>query len=160
MRRPRVRFSVRRLMIAVAIFGSVIGVWLQAQRLRRLGRDYHLRAVTAAREERLWNQTLIRLSNATVEARSLAASLRPVDRDLAELWDAEAKSTFREEQAALSIAAHYAGLARKYRRAEARPWEAVAADPKEPKFPMVWRCFSLPKQALTPSKRWYARGVN
>jgi hypothetical protein len=41
---PRVRFTVRRMMIAVAVVALALGVGLWGVRVRRLSRDYSLRA--------------------------------------------------------------------------------------------------------------------
>jgi hypothetical protein len=46
MRLPRVRFTMRRMMVAVAILGAVLAYAERWQRYRRLG-AYHLKQATA-----------------------------------------------------------------------------------------------------------------
>jgi hypothetical protein len=102
MRVPRVRFTVRRMMIAVAVSAAVIwGVilWQRASFYRWKAR-YH------ARMER---SSII----AVIEGRKSAAP-----GELADL------SRIR--------AAHHAALRRKYEHAAARPWEYVPSDPPDP----------------------------
>jgi hypothetical protein len=51
MRPPRVQFTVRRIMIAVAIIASLLGGSIEFRRLRRAAEDYRVRAARHANME-------------------------------------------------------------------------------------------------------------
>jgi hypothetical protein len=119
-------FRVRTLMLAIALLALLVWGALMGTRAYDYGR--------LAREygflERTWRQHAVRDRAIPGRGRSVAA-----------VWGPE-------------IAAYYAPLARKYRRAMWRPWDPVAPDPPAPVFgrprsdPAV-----LPGAATAPARR-------
>ncbi len=156
MRRPNIRFTVRRMMVVVASVAVAIGATLEFKRLGRLSRDYHRRALTSAREERMWRRGSSGREASELEARRLSVALRSKDRVLADLWAEETSTRARENREVREIFNHHARLRRMYERAASYPWEPVAPDPPEPHLTPVWNCVRLPKEPLPPGKRWYA----
>ena len=157
MRVPRVRFTVRRMMVAVAIVAVVMGATIEAKRFGRLSRQYQRKAIASAREERLWHRALRGGMASEVEAQQLSAVLRAKDQDLADLWAEAASESSGAVRGVREIVAHHARLRRKYEHAASRPWESVAPDPREPPLPFIWNCVTLPKEPLPPGKRWYTQ---
>jgi hypothetical protein len=91
MKWPRIRLSVRALMIAIALTAVAMAATIETRRLCRLSREYRRKAVLAAREERGWLRDLAGRRESEADARRLAVTLRPRDGDLADLWGVEAK---------------------------------------------------------------------
>jgi hypothetical protein len=156
MRLFHVRFTVRRMMCAVASFAILMGVAREVGRLRRLSQGYARRAVLAGREERGWRQALILRIASEADARQRSIALRAKDQDLAAEWAVEASICAEEVVEVRSVLAHFVGLHQKYQRAASRPWDVVAPDPPEPRPKLVWRCVLLPNEPLPPGQRWYA----
>jgi hypothetical protein len=108
MRMPRVRFTVRRLMVAVAVLALVAAIGEMTRRSAsydRLARYY------AERE--------------TLSLDLMAAFARPDRPELSEVCSVE----YARNRA---FAEHEERLKRKYRRAARYPWLPVAPDPPEP----------------------------
>jgi hypothetical protein len=110
MRLPRLRFTVRRLMIVVAIAGMLIAGGLWAEKMIRLSRRYRHRAVslggidaTFQVEMRRWTTTKGPVSSIEVDRRALVRR----DADLVH------------------------GIVAKYERAARYPWVSVVRDPHE-----------------------------
>ena len=112
---PRVKITVRGVMLAVAFLASLMGVTREVSRLRRRSREYVRKAVLAGRELREWRATLVARTASEAEARQRSAALRARDPDLAKEWSAEASGCAREIREAREFVAHFAGLNRKYR---------------------------------------------
>jgi TPR repeat protein len=131
MRLPRVRFTVRRMMVAVAVVALVFACGLQARRLHRLSRAY---AEKAARFG--FGEKMLRAAAAMYQAgsESLKKDLatRPVEPALRELLARDAEDEERNAERILR-SANYRGLLRsKYEHAAAHPWLPVADDPPYP----------------------------
>jgi len=125
MRLPRPRVSLKGLMIGVA----VVGVALGAARLWRRSAYAAERAVIYGRAEANCRSALINSEGGVADQRR-AARAHPVDPDGdrgAAYWARQAEQRRRE-------AAYIAGMARKWRRAAARPWEPVPLDPSHAAF--------------------------
>lgn len=109
MRVPRVRFTLRRLMAAVAASAVILG----GVRLHRQATDYRSRAAGSA-------QTLALIRNGAWGYRLVVGQdgrwHRVIDR--ADL---------------LSLIRYHTELRTKYERAAARPWLPVEPDPPEPR---------------------------
>jgi hypothetical protein len=150
-----VRFTVRRMMVAVALNCISMGVTREVRRLGRQSLEYRRRAVTAAREQRGWRQAMIGRVASEVEAQRLVAVLRTKDQDLADLWVLEASVWSRAVSEVREVVAFHARLRQKYQRAASRPWEPVEPDPPEPRETHVWQCVRTPKEPLPPGQRWY-----
>jgi hypothetical protein len=156
MRVPRVKFSVQRMMLAVASLAILMGVTREVSRLRRLSQGYTRKAVLAGREERGWRRALIDRMVSEADARQRSVTLRAKDQDLAAEWAVEASICAEEVVEVRSVLAHFVGVHQKYQRAASRPWDMVAPDPPEPRPKLVWRCVLLPKEPLPPGQRWYS----
>ncbi len=155
MRNPRMRFSVRWLMIAVAVVAVALGVGLEAIRLKR----YHDQCMAKANEHgqaELSYLDMQKVSRETVtwhESYSANSSkLRghmfrgkknaPLDKSqdriqkIMEASDESFEATAargRDEVKRYALyAAHHADLKRKYLRASDFPWPAVEPDPPPP----------------------------
>jgi hypothetical protein len=140
---PRVRFTVRRLMIVVVIVAGLL--W--GLKMRRLSVSYSEQAATHASEQKFWDSG-VSLSNVEIARRTshLAELREKANRDRAEgfpevannferlieleshmlnyyLEDARIRKSHRDESARLN---------RKYYRAARYPWLSVEPDPPEP----------------------------
>jgi hypothetical protein len=104
MRRPRVRFTVRHLMAAVAVAALLLaarGTWRRYQ-------SYRYQAATYAEMERL------------------VSALRPADSRISVVYDPGTPQELRFTPEQVSR------LRRKYERAAARPWIPVEPEPGPP----------------------------
>jgi hypothetical protein len=100
---PRVRFTIRRLMIAVA----VVAVMIRADEMRRRWTTFSAKgAEYRQRAGFLWSKA------------NALATISPDDLD--------------QPPRILELSEYYRDLAEKYERAAARPWLTVAPDPPEP----------------------------
>jgi hypothetical protein len=109
MKLPRVRFTVRRLMVAVAAVGLIVGLGVEGERRRERFRQEAIRHYVI---------------------RSDGESARRV-------W-AQLPTVFPERVAAIKAwLSYHDRMARKYERAARFPWRPVAADPPEPQ--RSWR---------------------
>jgi hypothetical protein len=111
MRRPRVRFTVRRLMIAVAVAACLMAAWVGVARLRRLSSDYRVRTEQHAGIE----ETLRRIVASD-------GANAPVD-------VSPGPGLPSRRFTAGAVAEHEAALRRKYERASRYPWLPVEPDP-------------------------------
>jgi hypothetical protein len=119
MRWPRVRFTVRRLMIAVAAVG--IGLWI-GQRI--------MWGSPLARAYRIYVDIHSRDRDDAEEAASVAEGLAD---EHAVRKESEAERRYRDDAGHLRTkAAYHADLIRKYARAARYPWLTVEPDPPEP----------------------------
>lgn len=129
MRMTRFRFTVRGMMVALAIVAALIAC-------EKARRSRASRLAVAADHEK-WGATLglnLRLVQELIDddKHSLRNGYSDRDRILASI---AAWQPIRDEYEA--IVAYHAALGRKYRRAAARPWEVVAPDPPEPPIPQL-----------------------
>ena len=109
MKLHRARFTVRRMMVAVAIVGVIVGGWIEIAKGRR-----------RARFDELSQEYYLRMLNCSVITYS-----GPGGAHFEELVKA------KEARNAKPLA-YYAEMFRKYRSAARYPWLPVAPDPAEP----------------------------
>jgi hypothetical protein len=138
MRRPRLRFTIRKLMIVVLV--ASLGSW--SVKLWLLSRDYARRAKAHEAAERQYRAvrelflaaTRSYAQDAANSSALLASSEAPFlgseelatkSRDLAASLLATAREPARKM-------AYYGALKRKYQRAARYPWLSVAPDPPAP----------------------------
>jgi hypothetical protein len=107
MRLRRVRFSIRRLLVAVALFALVFA---GEEATRR--RWESLASVYRGKAGRCEHVALVALHSSDLEA---------------------ARGNDSEMRKLKRIVDHHVALARKYQHAARRPWVPVAPDPPEPK---------------------------
>ena len=128
MRMPRVRFTVRRMMIAVAIVAFLVGGGIEAARFKRLRASH--------------------LDDAAYHARREAEELRNVaqfDRGRREgATNANDRSIVLMERSSRLRVEYHAQLKRKYLRAANRPWQSVTPDPKDPGEDLLWESLTVP----------------
>jgi hypothetical protein len=105
MRLPRLRFTVRRMMVAVAVVAFLFGAEATRRRWESLASTYRTKAVS-------------------FEHRALV-SRHSRDHEAVLENDPEQRKLKRIED-------HYVALARKYQYAAHYPWLAVEPDPPEP----------------------------
>lgn len=142
MRLPCPRFTVKRLMVAVAAVALVLGCSIEAVRLKRW-RDVALkRAQEHAQHEQL-NRDLERSALEMVKTQewiadrdpALSRRLERLDRKWAEFVGQQKAAAAEERDRAAKYAeaaAYHAALRWKYLRAAAHPWLPVEADPPPP----------------------------
>ena len=130
MRSIRLRFTMRRMMVAVAIVALTIGGGIEAVRLRRLRSSHLDDAAYHSRRE-------------AEEARNIANFKRG---RLGNASNANDRSILLMEQSSRLRVAYHAQLKRKYLEAADRPWSAVASDQKDPGEDLLWRAMmEVPK---------------
>jgi hypothetical protein len=110
MRLPSVQFTVRRMMVAVAVVAVLLGVGPFRQRSAK----YQRKAVEHAGQ--------VGVSNENAKVQLAAGRKHPEIRVLMEASAAEWER----------LAAWHADLAKKYSHAASRPWETLPLDPRPP----------------------------
>jgi hypothetical protein len=127
MRLPRVRFTVRRLMIAVAVVAILCGVGLQIRqtiRFSRLAARYADDGLFWRRQERNHRALGEKMRTASVDPEQGSGA--------AEFWRPYIE--FQAERAEkIKVLADYLAMMKvKYQAAARRPWLPVEPDPPEP----------------------------
>ena len=118
--RPRRRFSVGGMMIAVAVLGVGLGLFLRLVRLDRVSREHLARTLEASSSTVSWEMKRLQWE---YRLRDPSAKLTP-----------EEGAAIRLEMAKASRERDYhEGLRAKYARAIPQPWLPVAPDPPGPK---------------------------
>jgi Tfp pilus assembly protein PilX len=116
MRLPRVRFTMRRMMVVVAVIAMVMGTVAGLQRRRE---SFERRAQMFAR----------RASAAIMDEQAYRTSRRSNRPGSPFYYDNRTTGAYSQ------LVEHYDALRVKYERAAARPWRFVATDPPEPPWP-------------------------
>jgi hypothetical protein len=139
-----VRFRVTTALIAIAIVGLYLGWEINAWRTWRLRSDYLLRASVAGREEdvnRSWLRSreieVIALEKNRFPATESSSPGEGYYRSKAAFAAARTRTTARYREEISYHSAMIEALAarrRKYERAAANPWAAVAPDPPSPEL--------------------------
>jgi hypothetical protein len=128
MKLPRVRFTVRRMMVGVAVAAVLIGGGIEVARLNRLRASHLYDAAYHARRE---VEELRNLANFDRGRRGGAAN-------------ANDRQILLMERASRLRVAYHAELKRKYVKAANRPWESVAPDPKDLGEDLLWESMKIP----------------
>jgi hypothetical protein len=147
MRPPRVQFTVRRTMIAVAIIACLLGGSIEFRRLRRVAKDSRVRAARHANIERQLEHFLNDQGECLAYWSSLAADraqkaeqarshLTPeVPENAVESWaelsvQARDQAAFHAKLIAQTKpkAAYHTAMRRKWERAHNYPWFPVEPD--------------------------------
>jgi hypothetical protein len=133
MRLRRVRFSVRRLMVAVAVVAVSMGGWKEYQRGMRSRKIYELRVLLFEVQEDLARSDGNR-THAQWEAdcREVERLNRHVRDNLGNVTDTVLFPPDPPEVARKKVV-HYARLKAKYARAARFPWWPVTPDPPTPR---------------------------
>jgi hypothetical protein len=114
MRLPRVRFTIRGMMVAVAVAAGLMAGSIGLARLRLLSSDYRARAEQHAGIEETLRHIIASDESDTPVDISPGAGLRS------------------RRFTARAVADYEAALRRKYERAARYPWLRVEPDPLEP----------------------------
>jgi hypothetical protein len=119
MRLPRVRFTVRRVMVATAVQAISLfsGIWLT--RMGRLAGIYEQRAVYHAQQERAIRQA-IEDQWAHIQRIARYPEKDPLYLHLQQLQDKNPSADY------------HAAMSDKYELASRRPWQPVTPDPPPP----------------------------
>jgi hypothetical protein len=159
-RQPRMRFTVRRIMLVVAI----VALLLTGGEMRARSRNFNRQAVAHAAEEEQCRRVLrARAGDADddlqEEKDSLKRARSTVDGAFHTLWvDLAARARERVEQDRQQLAAlreqrdHHRRLKEKYEWAAAHPWERVGPDPPEPQYPQFGEPMPAGSFSLWPSR--------
>ncbi len=114
MRFPRVRFTVRRMMVAVAIAAILLGLYGWVVRLRRMSVEFLAEARRHADMEKMLR---------TISGVSGRDSLVEISPGPGVPWKRNTAGAEADQEAALKL---------KYEHAARYPWLPVAPDPPEP----------------------------
>jgi hypothetical protein len=134
MRLTRVRFTVRRLTVAVAIIAILCGVGLQIRRsirLSRLSTEYAQVGARYAEFESTWRQGERSHRERGEELRKLVDDPRQGVGG-PEFWRRLAKGETDEAEKLKTLAEFHASMKAKYQAAARRPWLDVEPDPPWP----------------------------
>jgi len=129
MRLPRPRFTIRLLLIVVAIVAVLLAGGIGATRLVRRSRHFRQLAVSHANEERL----LPRLVAKKVAILGMAETF--AERHSRKEYEGYLKADIRFMEYLRLLIAYHARMKQKYERAASHPWEFVPPDPPAPTFP-------------------------
>jgi hypothetical protein len=102
-RLPRVGFTVRRMMVAVAVGGVTLGCWIEVLRIARLASDFRSKALACAQGEKFCRACLAKGTPAFAGWGSWQERL-----------------------------AYFTAMKDKYEHAARYPWLPVPPDPPEP----------------------------
>ena len=118
MRLPGVRFTLRRLLVVIALLAVLMAAGLEAARATRRAREYRQYAV----------------AHAAFRDLSLGEAEQYRDAYNHGEWadDKEKTQLLQREAGERALARHYDTLAAKYRRAARFPWLPVEPDPPQP----------------------------
>jgi Tfp pilus assembly protein PilX len=132
---PRVRFTVRRMMIAVAVVAVLIGVGLQirrAIRFSRLSANYlELAAMDAEYESILRKRERNHRELAEIERESADKFQQS---SIVELWRRLAQEDTDRADKFKLLAEYHASMKAKYQAAARRPWLHIEPDPPRPEL--------------------------
>lgn len=152
MKLPRVRFTLRRMMVAVAVVGVAVGSGLTVARLKQLRDEYRRKSAYHAQEMEQWDlsggnfydgSNVYRLGSDGRILRwyplpnpPVGMMMIPDDGPWVEgtggLPEEVRKEVTRRILAFRASAEYHATLHRKYERAAASPWLGINRDPPEP----------------------------
>jgi hypothetical protein len=125
MRLPRVRFTVRRMIVVVAVIAAVLGGGIEVERLRR-PYLYRQEAAKFAGNGRYWYERFLDYQQAIMGSKKLTHTGDSSTEEMAEAEMGEAARRYRE------IIWWSSKMKEKYERAASRPWESVPPGPPRP----------------------------
>jgi hypothetical protein len=135
MRMPRVRFTVRRLIVAIAVIAILLAVGPQIRRtihLSRLSAGFARRAAMHDEYESIWREDERKWREREEDDRQLAdqSDLRSV----ADFWREQAERSAVRAEKRKALADYHARMKAKYNAAARRPWLDVEPDPPPPEL--------------------------
>jgi hypothetical protein len=135
MRMPRVRFTVRRLIVAIAVIAILLGVGLQIRRTIHLSRrsaGFARRAVMYAEDESVWRKAVRDWIEHAERYRKLAD--QPDQRSDAPMWRKRAEYCAETVEQIKALVDFNASMKAKYNAAARRPWLDLEPDPPRPEW--------------------------
>jgi tetratricopeptide (TPR) repeat protein len=153
MRLPRVRSTVRRMMALIALVALVLGVSVEAIRLKRARSEFLTRASANTSAETYYrtleqSQLQLALAHESIAENSetfhgpAIPFVYPHDADSRELYERwaeaagqrshDAKRERAQANSCHDMAEYHAALKQKYLAAAARPWRSIEPDPPPP----------------------------
>ena len=130
MRLPRPQFTVRWMMILVAIVDLIAGGWVEVRRLQRFSVDFAERAKQLRyRAARLSPGLKLTQDEWVAERRAAAKWNREYHDTGLSMWQV---GTPPPPEVCRIMAAHWSRLEEKYRQAARFPWLPVEPDPRTP----------------------------
>ena len=160
MRPPRVRFTIRRILLVVAI----VALLLTGGEMRARSRNFNRQAVAHAAEEEQCRHVLeVRAGDIDDDLQEEKDCLKQAESTVGgachTLWvDLAARARERVEQDRQQLAAlreqrdHHRTLKEKYEWAAAHPWERVGPDPPELQYPQFGEPMPAGSFSLWPSR--------
>jgi hypothetical protein len=155
MRLPRVRYTIRRMMLVVTVVAFILAGIITPARLRGLRSHYRAKAADHASEAEVYG-LMAETSSIEIKAIPMEAEMMELPggvnryytpeqraRRLARLLASEVRLRTEAAQYA-ALAAYHARLKVKYDRAAARPWEWIGLDAQAPPTPPVPELPKLP----------------
>jgi hypothetical protein len=140
MRRLPFRFTVRGMMFVVAVFGVVLGGWLEVSRLiriatarRRDAASYAASAALARKFARQYSSTASQYSWMAEESLRAAESSGPANSALSEQLKQVASLRVSAAARYDRNADYWAIMNKKYERSARSPWFSVEPDPQPPR---------------------------
>src|SRR3712207_6643309 len=114
MRPPRVRFTVRRMMVVVAVFGVVLGGWLEVSRLARISTARRRDAASYAASEALARKFAHRASQQAQALLRSAEDFQPSDADFSQRLKRDVATAGNMTARYSRNADHWAMMSKKY----------------------------------------------
>jgi hypothetical protein len=133
MRMPRVRFTVRRLIVAIAVVAILLAFSPQIRRTihySRLSAGFARRAAMYDEYESIWREDERKWREREEDDRQLAdqSDLRSV----ADFWREQAERSAERAEKRKALADYNASMKAKYHVAARRPWLGVQPNPVPP----------------------------
>jgi len=129
MRLTRVRISVRRMMILVAVVACLLSGVIWCTRMRNLSAVYRHRAIDYGKSEETYRQ----LAEGEIDGAGWYTGTDGTHIENEIPGETVAARTAR----LVKLRSYYSGLNLKYLHAAARPWMPVSDDPPDPETPFV-----------------------
>lgn len=143
MQLPRTRFTIRTLMVAVAISGTILGVGIGLVHMRNRSAYYQSRAADSATKETLYANHVRQLETTAADSDRVAGeySREAKKRSGPErifliasrpLFHGSTETAKKNAEKCKRIVEYYSMLKTKYQAAASRPWLSVSPDPPPP----------------------------
>ncbi len=155
MRLPRPRFTIRLIMIVVAIAALLLSGGIGAVNLVRRAKHFRQLASDHTNQEQMWrlmlpnSEQMLELSKKRLETAERTARLAETLRNVDPGFSERLTNSFKRQQKQIEydignrtewielcreMIEHYSRLRQEYARAAAHPWESVPNDPPRPHF--------------------------
>jgi hypothetical protein len=130
---PRVRFTIRTMMIGVIFVAIILFVVVEFGQLRRVARLRRQEAAKYAEMEAIFRRELARTEQDAAWSRAELASPADEYKNMKQIAGERLYYLEQEISRYGRIIQHAATLKRKYEIAASRPWQSVGPDPPMPR---------------------------